>query len=122
MSGSRLPGPVINRSKLSVLGNYLWMAMQLAGVSISELARRSRLAPSTIAKLMKGQGTVKDETLARLCDLMQTPAWLEERIMNAAGYASREQRQFVQNEETIAEAEQRVAQVQQEIAHRKKAP
>jgi transcriptional regulator with XRE-family HTH domain len=108
---------VINRSKLSVLGTYLFMAMQLAGVSISELARRSGLAPSTIAKLMKGQGTVKDKTLARLCDLMGTPAWLEERIMHAAGYASREQRQFVQNEGTIAEAEQRVA---QEIAQRKK--
>lgn len=118
MSGSRLPGPAINRSKLSVLGNYLLMAMQLASVSISELARRSGLAPSTIAKLMKGQGTVKDETLLRLCDLMQTPPWLEELIMNAAGYASREQQHFVQEKGTMAEAERRI---EQELRIRKKA-
>jgi transcriptional regulator with XRE-family HTH domain len=93
--------------------------MRLAGVSISEVARRAQLDPSSIAKFMKGRSSIKDETLLRLCDLMGTPAWLEERIMNAAGYASREQRQFVQNEGTIAEAEQRV---EQELKQRKKAP
>jgi transcriptional regulator with XRE-family HTH domain len=91
--------------------------MRLAGVSISDVARRAQLDPSSIAKFMKGRSSIKDETLLRLCDLMGTPAWLEERIMNAAGYASREQRQFVQNEETMAEAERRVA---QEIEQRKK--
>jgi transcriptional regulator with XRE-family HTH domain len=119
VSGSRFPGPAITRNKLSVAGNYLWMAMRLCDVSISEVARRAQLDPSSIAKFMKGRSSIKDETLARLCDIMGTPAWLEERIMNAAGYASRSQRQFVQDEGIIAEAEQRVA---QEIAQRKKAP
>jgi transcriptional regulator with XRE-family HTH domain len=108
---------VINRNKLSVLGTYLLLAMQLAGVSISEVARRCGLAPSTVAKLMKGQRTVKDETLARLCAALQTPAWLAELIMHAAGYASQEQRQVVQEERTIVEAEQRV---KQEIQQREK--
>ena len=82
--------------------------MRLANVSESELARQAGINSTSIGKLMKGQRSVKDETLLRLCDLMQTPGWLEERIMNAAGYSSREQRHFVEGETAILEAEQRV--------------
>jgi len=82
--------------------------MKLANVSEAELARQAGISTSVISRLLKGEKGVKDETLLRLCALMQTPEWLEELIMNAAGYASRAQRKAAEDEQRINQADQRV--------------
>jgi transcriptional regulator with XRE-family HTH domain len=103
------PGPAIDKRKLSVLGQYLLMALDLSGIStMSELSRRSGIDVSVIGKLMKNQTTVKSDTLFRLCDAMECPEWLEDYIATAAGYSSRKRQQLVADETTIREVEKRV--------------
>ena len=103
------PGPAIDKTRLSVLGRYLMMAMELAGISsVSELHRISGVDNSVISKLMKNQTTVKSETLFQLCDAMKTPEWLEDYIATAAGTSSRKRQQIVADENTIREVEARV--------------
>jgi transcriptional regulator with XRE-family HTH domain len=117
VSSAGRPGPSIDRSKLSTLGKYFHSAMKLANMSEAELARQAGISTSVISRLLKGEKSVKDETLLRLCDLMRTPQWLEELIMNAAGYASRAQKQAAEDEQRIDQADQRV---EAEIHQRRK--
>jgi transcriptional regulator with XRE-family HTH domain len=98
------PGPSVNRGKLSVLGKYLDDALALANMSQSELARRAGLRSSSyLSKVMKGQRSVDRSALLKWCAILNCPDWLEERILNAAGYASERQQQAVLAEEVIQE-------------------
>lgn len=101
----RRPGPPVRIERLNVLGHYLNEAMRLAGMSQSELARRAGLRSSSfLSRVMKGEKSVDRKTLLDWCALLDCPAWLEERILNAAGYASERQQQEVAKPEMLAEA------------------
>ena len=91
----RRPGPVGKREKFSVIGKYLDDALALAGMSQAELARRAGLGSSSyLSRVMKGEREVERETLLAWCKLLNCPEWLEERILNSAGYASEQQMQL----------------------------
>src|SRR5689334_14036025 len=88
--------PIVSREKFNVLGKYLDDALLLANMSQSELARRAGLRSSSyLSKVMKGERGVDRQTLLKWCQILGCPQWLEERILNAAGYASEQQLQAV---------------------------
>lgn len=112
------PGPLVNRGKLSVLGKYLDDALTLAGMSQSELARQAGLQSSSfLSRVMKGEREVDRETLMSWCRIMTCPDWLEERILNAAGFASDRQKRAVEAEDLV---EQTHRSVLEEVARRGK--
>lgn len=98
------PGPLVNREKLAVIGKYLDDALTLAGMTQSELARRADLRSSSyVSRVMKGERSVDRATLLKWCTILDAPEWLQELILNAAGYASERQRQTVQEERVVEE-------------------
>lgn len=99
--------PIVSREKFNVLGKYLDDALTLANMSQSELARRANLKSSSyLSKVMKGQRFVDRAALLSWCRILDCPTWLEERILNAAGYASEQQRQAVSTEEALEQTHQ----------------
>ena len=101
--------PVVSRERFSVLGKYLDDALALANMSQSELARRAGLRSSSyLSKVMKGQRSVDRDSLLNWCQILECPEWLEERIMNAAGYASERQREAVAAPEVLAQTHQTI--------------
>jgi transcriptional regulator with XRE-family HTH domain len=103
------PGPVVNRGKLSVLGKYIDDALTLAGMSQSELARQAGLQSSSyLSRVMKGEREVDRGTLMSWCRIMNCPDWLEERILNAAGFASERQKRVVESDELVEQTHQTV--------------
>ena len=110
--------PVVSRERFDVLGKYLDDALALANISQSELARRAGLRSSSyLSKVMKGQRSVDRDSLLSWCQILQCPEWLEERIMNAAGYASERQRQAVAAPEVLEQTHQTIL---EEVAKRGK--
>ena len=110
--------PVVSREKFDVLGKYLDDALSLANMSQSELARRAGLRSSSyLSKVMKGQRSVDRLALLNWCRILDCPAWLEERLLNAAGYASEQQRQAVSAPEMLEQTHQVVL---EEVAKREK--
>ena len=110
--------PIVSREKFDVLGKYLDDALTLANMSQSELARRAGLRSSSyLSKVMKGQRSVDRENLLKWCQILNCPDWLEERILNAAGYASERQRQAVAAPEIVEQTHQTVL---EEVAKREK--
>ncbi len=108
--------PVVNRERLSVLGKYLDDALVLANMSQSELARRAGLRSSSyLSRVMKGERDVERSTLLSWCAILNCPDWLEEHILNAAGYASERQRQAVSTPEVLEETHKTVL---EEVAKR----
>ena len=101
--------PVVSRERFDVLGKYLDDALTLANMSQSELARRADLRSSSyLSKVMKGQRSADRPTLLRWCKILNCPEWLEERILNAAGYASERQRQAVSASDVLEETHRMV--------------
>lgn len=101
--------PVVSRERFTVLGKYLDDALTLANMSQSELARRAGLRSSSyLSKVMKGQRSVERAALLKWCQILNCPDWLEERIMNAAGYASEQQLQAVSAPDVIEETHKTV--------------
>ena len=101
-------GPKVDRRTLIVLGKYLDDALTRAHMSRAELARRAGIKPPHITRIFKGKGTVSRETLLKWCTILACPDWLEERILNAAGYASREQMQQASDETVVEETHKRI--------------
>lgn len=100
----RRPGPSTARERLAVLGKYLDDALTLANMSQSELARQAGLRSSSyVSRVMKGERSVDRETLLQWCTILACPAWLEERILNAAGFASQQQQRAAEAEEVVSE-------------------
>ena len=103
------PGPVANRGKLSVLGKYIDDALTLAGMSQSELGRQAGLNSSSfVSRVMKGEREVDRLTLLSWCRILNCPEWLEERILNAAGYASERQKKAAEAEDLVEQTHQLV--------------
>jgi transcriptional regulator with XRE-family HTH domain len=101
--------PVVSRERFDVLGKYLDDALTLANMSQSELARRAGLRSSSyLSKVMKGQRSVDRPALLSWCQILGCPEWLEERILNAAGYASEQQRKAVEAKDVVEETHQKV--------------
>jgi transcriptional regulator with XRE-family HTH domain len=101
--------PVVSRERFNVLGKYLDDALTLANMSQSELARRAGLRSSSyLSKVMKGERGADRATLLKWCQILNCPEWLEERIMNAAGYASERQRKAVEAAELIEQTHRAV--------------
>jgi len=108
--------PVVSRERFDVLGKYLDDALTLANISQSELARRAGLRSSSyLSKVMKGQRFVDRAALLKWCAILNCPEWLEERILNAAGYASEQQRLAVAAPEVLEETHKTVL---EEVARR----
>lgn len=106
----------VNRGRLSVLGKYLDDALTLANISQSELARRAGLRSSSfLSKVMKGQRSIDRATLLHWCRILDCPGWLEERVLNAAGFASERQQRAVEQEDAIEQTHQMVL---EELARR----
>jgi transcriptional regulator with XRE-family HTH domain len=109
--------PEVNRERLVVLGKYLDDALTLANMTQSELARRAGLNSSSyLSRAMKGERDVDRATLLSWCAILNCPDWLEERILNAAGFASEQQRKAVERQEVLEETHLLIL---QEIAKRK---
>jgi len=102
-----------------VLGKYLDDALTLANMSQSELARRAGLGSSSyLSRVMKGERDVERSTLLQWCNILQCPEWLEERLLNAAGYASERQRKAVEAEDVLEETHKTVlAEVEKRQEH-----
>jgi transcriptional regulator with XRE-family HTH domain len=110
-------GPLTKREYLNVLGKYLDDAIALANMSQAELARKAGLKSSSyVSRVMKGERSVDRATLLNWCSLLQCPEWLEEQILNAAGYASERQQQAAAAPEVVEGTHQRVM---EEIEKRK---
>ena len=88
-----------------MIGKYLDDALRLANMSQAELARRSGMKPPMVSKVMKGKFVGRD-ILLQWCDIMQTPDWLEELILNEAEFASRKQKERA--DKSAEEAHRRV--------------
>ena len=102
-------GPLTKREYLNVLGKYLDDAIALANMSQAELARKAGLKSSSyLSRVMKGKRSVDRATLIKWCSILQCPDWLEEQILNAAGYASEQQKQAVAAPEVVEGTHQRV--------------
>ena len=110
--------PIVSRERFSVLGKYLDDALTLANMSQSELARRAGLHSSSyLSKVMKSQRSVDRAALLSWCHILNCPDWLEERILNAAGFASERQKRAVEAEEVLEETHQTIL---EEVAKRGK--
>lgn len=111
-------GPVVDREKLTVLGKYIHDALLLANLSQSELARKAGLRSSSyLSRVMKGERNVDRDTLLRWCEILSCPEWLQERILNAAGFASERQRLAAEAEDVVEQTHQTVL---EEVARREK--
>lgn len=105
----RKPGPLVNRERFSVLGKYLDDALLFANMSQSDLARAAGLRSSSyVSRVMKGERSVDRPTLLRWCAILTCPDWLEEKILNAAGYASEQQRKAAEAEDMIEQTHRAV--------------
>jgi hypothetical protein len=60
---------------------------------------------------MKGRWEVGSATLLTWCRIMNCPEWLEERIFNAAGFASERQKRAVEAEDLVEQTHQTVLEV-----------
>jgi transcriptional regulator with XRE-family HTH domain len=110
--------PVVKREKFNVLGKYLDDALTLANMSQSELARRAgHRSSSYLSKVMKGERGADRATLLKWCQILECPEWLEERILNAAGYASERQRKAVEDAEIVEQTHRAVL---EEVEKRRK--
>ncbi|MGH2497581.1 MAG: helix-turn-helix domain-containing protein [Ktedonobacteraceae bacterium] len=110
--------PKVDRKRFDVLGKYLDDALTLANMSQSELARQAGLRSSSyLSKVMKGQRSVDRPVLLKWCQILNCPDWLEERILNAAGYVSDQQRKAVEAEDVVEETHRAVM---EEVAKRAK--
>ena len=102
-------GPLVNREKLSVLGKYINDALLLANMSQSELARKAGLRSSSyLSRVMKGERSVDRSTLLQWCEILNCPDWLQERILNAAGFASERQRLAVEADDVVEQTHRSV--------------
>ena len=72
---------------------------------------------SYLSKVMKGQRSVDRDSLLKWCQILDCPTWLEERILNAAGFASEQQKRVVEAEEVLEQTHQAVL---EEVAKRGK--
>lgn len=99
----------VNRGRLSVIGKYLDDALLLANMSQSELARRAGFRSSSyLSRVMKGERDIDRATLLHWCHILNCPDWLEERILNATGYASERQQRAVEAEDVVEQTHQAV--------------
>lgn len=106
------PGPTGKRENFDVLGKYLDDALSLAHMSQTDLAKAAGLKSSSyVSRVLKGERDIDRATLLRWCQLLHCPAWLEERILNAAGYASEQQLQAVSTVEMVEQTHQAVLNV-----------
>jgi transcriptional regulator with XRE-family HTH domain len=118
LQGVKVKKPAVNRERFVVLGKYLDDALTLANMTQSELARRAGLRSSSyLSRVMKGEREVERPTLLSWCAILNCPDWLEERILNAAGYASEQQRKAVEKEEVLEETHETIL---KEVARRGK--
>lgn len=109
-------GPLVDREKLIVLGKYINDALLLANMSQSELARKAGLSSSSyLSRVMKGERNVDRATLLSWCEILSCPDWLQERILNAAGFASERQRLAAEAEDVVEQTHQAVL---EEVAKR----
>ena len=99
-----------------MLGKYLDDALLLAHMSKAELARRANMRPAIVTLVSQGKRTVGRDTLLLWCDILSCPDWLEERILNVAGFASRKQVAQFDNE---IEAEQTHQRILEELKQKK---
>ena len=103
------PGPLVNREKLKVIGKYLDDALTLAGMTQSSLAKSAGFGSSSyVSRVMKGERHADRETLLKWCGIMGTPEWLQERILNAAGYASERQQRTALEQGLVEETHRTV--------------
>ena len=101
--------PTVDRKRFTLFGKFLDDALTLANMSQSELARQAGLRSSSyLAKVMKGQRSADRPVLLKWCQILECPEWLEERILNAAGYVSDRQRKAVEAEEVVEETHKTV--------------
>ncbi|GAC1448920.1 MAG: hypothetical protein PVS3B3_37900 [Ktedonobacteraceae bacterium] len=84
-------GRKVQHERLTPVGIYLDEALRLANMTRAELARRAGMEASIITRVCNGERTVGRNTLLEWCFFVACPEWLETLVLNAAGYASREQ-------------------------------
>ena len=84
-------GRKVQYERLTPVGIYLDEALRLANMTRAELARRAGMEASIITRVCNGERTVGRNTLLEWCSFVACPEWLETLVLNAAGYASREQ-------------------------------
>lgn len=100
-------GPKTKRDTFSALGKYISDALLLADMSQAELARRANAHPALVTRIMQGKYIGRD-SLLRWCNVLHSPDWLTECILNAAGYASLAQEHLAIAKDSTEEIHQRV--------------
>ena len=84
-------GRKVQHERLTPVGIYLDEALRLANMTRAELARRAGMEASIITRVCNGERTVGRNTLLQWCAILVCPEWLETLLLNAAGYAGRQQ-------------------------------
>jgi transcriptional regulator with XRE-family HTH domain len=84
-------GRKVQHERLTAVGIILDEALRLANMNRAELARRAGMEPSIVTRVCRGERTVGRNTLLLWCSIVECPERLETLLLNAAGYASREQ-------------------------------
>jgi transcriptional regulator with XRE-family HTH domain len=84
-------GRKVQYERLTPVGIYIDEALRLANMTRAELARRAGMEASIITRVCNGERTVGRNTLLEWCSFVACTEWLETLVLNAAGYASREQ-------------------------------
>ena len=110
-------GRKVQHERLTAVGIYLDEALRLANMTRAELARRAGMEPSIVTRVCRGERTVGRNTLLLWCSIVTCPAWLETLILNAAGYASREQEAHA-----LQEAQEMQLRFQEELQRREDMP
>ena len=110
-------GRKVQHERLTALGIILDEALRLANMNRAELARRSGMEPSIVTRVCRGERTVGRNTLLLWCSIVACPEWLETLLLNAAGYASREQ-----EARALQEAQQMQLRLQEKLQRREDMP
>ncbi|GAC1426610.1 MAG: hypothetical protein PVS3B3_05410 [Ktedonobacteraceae bacterium] len=84
-------GRRVQHERLTGGGIHLDEALRLANMTRAELARQAGMEASIVTRVCNGERTVGRNTFLLWCSIIACPDWLETLVLNAAGYASREQ-------------------------------
>ena len=99
-------GRRVQHERLTAVGIHLDEALRLVNMTRAELARQAGMEASIVTRVCNGERTVGRNTFLLWCSIIACPDWLATLVLNAAGYASREQEMYAiqRAQGTVSEA------------------
>jgi transcriptional regulator with XRE-family HTH domain len=110
-------GRKVQYERLTPVGIYLDEALRLAHMTRAELARQAGMEASIITRVCHGERTVGRNTLLQWCSIVRCPQRLETLLLNAAGYAGRDQEAYALQQAQALSSEMLARVCQEDAAH-----